>query len=511
MRIRDIKISTQIFIGFVVVFTAVFISISVSNNNSEKILKSFEWVEHTHEVLTQLENIENRLIDLETGQRGFLITGRDIYLEPFNSSLVIVYERLEKLKEETSDNPNQTKRIEGLKKIVDAKVKELKQTIKLRKEVSYEAAKAIVDNDSGLVFMEQIRAQIAEIRNEELRLLDIRRPEPEKIHSKTDSLLIGLLFFTLLAVVSVFFLISRRIGVPINALKNGAKIIAQGNLDYKFGIDTKNELGLLAKSFETMLLQLKETMASKDLLESEVESRKRFEQSLINTKKSLEKKNKELQQFTYITSHDLQEPLNSLISFSEFLEDEKDNLSKLGQQSVGHIGKLSLRMKDFISSLLEYSRIGRGNEKSLITINELIANLKTDLHHLIEQKKAKIEYIGDDMKFMAFEADIMKLFQNLVVNGIKYNKEDNVPEIIINAIEKNDCYEFSVADNGIGIEEKHFDKIFEVFQRLHKRSEFEGTGIGLSYCQKVVEIHNGKIWLTSELGKGTTFYFTIEK
>jgi light-regulated signal transduction histidine kinase (bacteriophytochrome) len=98
-----------------------------------------------------------------------------------------------------------------------------------------------------------------------------------------------------------------------------------------------------------------------------------------------------------------------------------------------------------------------------------------------------------------------------VVNGIKYNKEDNVPEIIINAIEKNDCYEFSVADNGIGIEEKHFDKIFEVFQRLHKRCEFEGTGIGLSYCQKVVEIHNGKIWLTSELGKGTTFYFTIEK
>ncbi len=231
---------------------------------------------------------------------------------------------------------------------------------------------------------------------------------------------------------------------------------------------------------------------------------------LEKAKIELEKANKELKQFTYIASHDLQEPLNSIISFSRLLESSKYNLDEIGKKSIEIIINSSYRMKDFIIALLEYSSIGKEKKKKKIDVDQLIENLKIDLNNLIVQKEVKINYIGNPLTIIAFETDLIKLFQNLVVNGIKYNKNKK-PTIIINATEKFGQYEFSINDNGIGIAKEDCDQIFKVFQRLHNRDQFSGTGIGLAHCKKIIELHDGKIWLTSELGKGTTFYFTISK
>ena len=225
----------------------------------------------------------------------------------------------------------------------------------------------------------------------------------------------------------------------------------------------------------------------------------------------IKNKNEELEQFTHITSHDLQEPLNSIISFSDLLEDEKGKMEEIGQKSIEVIRSSALRMKDFIISLLEYSKIGKEKDKVEINIEQLIENLKMDLHYLIDKEQASIHYLGNPLKIFAFEPDLVKLFQSLVINAIKYTEKRTVPFIEINSEEQPYKYIFSVKDNGIGIDKKQYDKVFEVFQRLHSRDKYSGTGIGLSHCKKVVELHDGDIWLNSEEGKGTTFYFTIAK
>lgn len=244
-----------------------------------------------------------------------------------------------------------------------------------------------------------------------------------------------------------------------------------------------------------------------------VERERQLEQAKVEKifLEKLKAKNKELEQFNYITSHDLQEPLNSIISFSNLLKASEDKLDDIGVKSIEVIIRLSNRMKNFITSLLEYSRIGRNKEKSLINIKELLKNLQIDLHSLIKKEDATINYIGADLTLTAIETEMIRLFQNLITNAIKYHQQRIKPIVIIDSKEQADEYKFSVEDNGIGIDEQYFDKIFEVFQRLHTRDKYYGTGIGLSYCKKIVEIHNGKIWLDSEVGKGTTFYFTISK
>ena len=225
----------------------------------------------------------------------------------------------------------------------------------------------------------------------------------------------------------------------------------------------------------------------------------------------LKEKNKELEQFAYITSHDLQEPLNSIISFGSLLRDSDSQLDDIGKQSLDIIEKMSYRMKHFIIDILEYSRIGKEKEFKKIDIFSLIENVKTELNSLIKKNNAKINYIGDKLIIKGVEGEIINVFQNLIVNGIKYQKENVIPIINISAVEKEKEYLFTIEDNGIGIENKYFDNIFEVFQRLHTTNDYEGSVVVLSYCKKVIELHNGKIWLESEIDKGTTFYFTISK
>ncbi len=232
----------------------------------------------------------------------------------------------------------------------------------------------------------------------------------------------------------------------------------------------------------------------------------------IEIERELELKNKELEQFNYIASHDLQEPLNSILSFAKLLERDRDNLSDIGKKSVDVISSSASRMKSFIVSLLELSRIGKQTQMDWVNISESISNVKEDLSSLISDKEATVLYLGEDLTIKAYKHELSKLFQNLIANAIKYTEKGVKPNVKINVKEKIDKYIFSVKDNGIGIQEKYFEKIFEAFKRLHSNTnEYSGTGIGLAYCKKIVELHKGEIWLESEVGKGSTFYFSIPK
>lgn len=225
--------------------------------------------------------------------------------------------------------------------------------------------------------------------------------------------------------------------------------------------------------------------------------------------KALENKNKELEQFAYIASHDLQEPLNTINSFINLFETE--NKIKLDEESksyLSYIRQSADRMTELITDILEYSRIGGKSQTDSVDCNKVVKDVIDDMNASILETKTSIE--ADTLPTInAYPVELRLLFQNLVSNAIKFRKKNSDCLIKISYKKGNGNHHFIVEDNGIGIDEKYKDKIFIIFQRLHGTKQYEGTGIGLAHCKKIVELHNGKIWLESTPGVGSKFHFTI--
>jgi light-regulated signal transduction histidine kinase (bacteriophytochrome) len=233
------------------------------------------------------------------------------------------------------------------------------------------------------------------------------------------------------------------------------------------------------------------------------------EQALI-LMRNLDEKNSELDEFTYIVSHDLKEPLRSLSAYSKFVvEDCKDKLGEEGNSYLERIIANSARMQKLIDDLLELSRIERKRNPYVDTnIENIIAEIRIRLEVAIKEKNAQILINGNLPVVFCDPVRLTEVFANLLSNAIKFTV-DKPPRIEIGCNEKEAFYEFYVRDNGPGIEEQYFDKIFKIFQRLGKKEDSEGTGIGLTIVKKIIEMHKGRIWLTSKIGEGTTFYFTL--
>jgi len=222
--------------------------------------------------------------------------------------------------------------------------------------------------------------------------------------------------------------------------------------------------------------------------------------------------NIELEQFAYIASHDLQEPLRMVTSFLTQLENKyKDQLDDRAKQYIHFATDGAVRMRRLILDLLEYSRVGKQvSIKVEIDTNDLVYEAVKLNRTAIEEKKALINWKNLPVIY-ASKTSLTQVFQNLIANALKYQMSGTVPLINISGSETDTHWQFSVSDNGIGIEERYFEKIFVVFQRLHNKDEYSGTGIGLAICKKIVESNNGKMWVESTYGKGSTFYFTISK
>jgi len=232
----------------------------------------------------------------------------------------------------------------------------------------------------------------------------------------------------------------------------------------------------------------------------------------INTKSNeLTDKNTALEHFAYIASHDLKEPLRTVNSFVDVIKEEYGTTTDEELDTYFVFIEQSLtRMREMINGLLNYSQIGISRKFQSLDFNELLAEVAKDLEILIKEKKATIQS-SDLPAVVCLKVEIKQLFQNLITNAIKFQPPDNRPIISISWRELPDSWEFCVADNGIGITAKKQKEIFQMFTKLHLPSKYEGYGIGLAFCKKIVELHNGKIWVESSVGSGSQFYFTIQK
>jgi PAS domain S-box-containing protein len=225
---------------------------------------------------------------------------------------------------------------------------------------------------------------------------------------------------------------------------------------------------------------------------------------------NLEQSNKELEEFAYVASHDLQEPLRMVSSYTQLLERRyKDKLDQDANDFINYAVDGANRMQRLINDLLEYSRVStQGKEFKKIDMSQILGQAVSNLQYLIADNLALVT--NEELPVLSIdETQIIRVFQNLIENGIKYKKKTELPKIHISCTKKNHLYEFSVRDNGIGIEMQYHDRIFIIFQRLHKKADYPGTGIGLSVTKRIIERHGGTIWFDSKVDEGTTFYFTL--
>jgi signal transduction histidine kinase len=329
-------------------------------------------------------------------------------------------------------------------------------------------------------------------------------------------------FFTMAAVFLVSALaalalssgLQGLISKPVLHLAETARAVSERN-DYSLRAEKQSadELGQLMDAFNQMLSQIEERdtelQSAKDDLEHRVHARTR---ELRVANDELQQSNRELDDFAYVASHDLKEPLRGIHNYSMFLlEDYADKLDADGRSKLETLMRLTRRMEVLIDSLLQYSRLGRIDlTLEEVDLNELVAEV---LENLDVNFKAEQVEVSIPRRFPAVLGDRVQLgeiFHNLIVNGVKYNEsqrkrieigyQDSQPPV------------FYVRDNGIGIPDKHFDAIFRIFKRLHARDKYGGgTGAGLTIVKKIVERHNGSIWVESTPGEGATFHFTLAK
>jgi signal transduction histidine kinase len=275
--------------------------------------------------------------------------------------------------------------------------------------------------------------------------------------------------------------VSRSITRGLNEINRAADKIMKGDLSERATVFSEDEIGQIAMAINRMTEQLTNS-------------------------------NKELTQFAYIASHDLQEPLRMVSSFLTRLEQQyNDQLDDKARQYIHFATDGARRMRRIILDLLEYSSVGNMNYVyEDIDMNAFMEDVTRLNKELIEDSKAEVSWSQLPL-IRACRTPLQQVMQNLIANGIKYQKPGSVPVIKVGVSETDTDWRFSVSDNGIGIDKQFYGKIFVVFQRLHPKNEYSGTGIGLAVCKKIIDNHNGRIWIESEPGKGSTFYFTINK
>jgi light-regulated signal transduction histidine kinase (bacteriophytochrome) len=295
-------------------------------------------------------------------------------------------------------------------------------------------------------------------------------------------------------------LFRREVESPLLALGEDADVISRGYLEHPVAEVGPTEVADLARSMEAMRARILEEVArveaARALLQEQAEE--------------LTRSNAELEQFAYVASHDLQEPLRKISSFCQLLEQRYGGqLDERADQYIHFAVDGAKRMQTLINDLLAFSRVGRlGGALEPTSLGDALHRAMDNLSTAIEESGAIIE--ASSLPDVLGDANLLAaLFQNLLGNAMKFRRPDAMPSVRIAAVEQGDEVEVAVIDNGIGIDEEYAERIFIIFQRLHGRDAYEGTGIGLALCRKIVEHHGGRIWVDTSVTEGASIHFTL--
>lgn len=461
------------------IFVIVIIGV-VTYRSVRSLITVNERVVHTEEVLVGLAEIRIDLLQVETDARGFLLTGDPAFENAYRTHLATIPARVADLKAKTVDNPEQQTRFDVLDRAVQARLDLLDEFVQKRQVLG-----VTVIPEGGVAEgkrrMEVLKAALDDIARAEEGLLAQRLAESSRT-GRQILMTVVLAIGSLIALVGLVGFLAHR--------------------DINFRRDNEEKL-----------------RAARDELEDRVRERT-AELSDLNTE--LERSNRELQDFAFVASHDLQEPLRKIQAFGDRLRTvQGPKFDDQGRDYLDRMNNAAERMHTLINDLLMFSRVTTKAQPFEPTDLSTIANeVVSDLEASIETAEGKV-VVGDLPTVEADPLQMRQLLQNLIANALKFRKPHTAPtvEVMSEIVEEDshssgqdgreDLVKICVRDNGIGFDEKYLDRIFTPFQRLHGRNEYEGTGIGLAVCRKIVERHGGTLTAKSTPGEGATFIATL--
>ncbi|WP_152995630.1 sensor histidine kinase [Pseudoalteromonas sp. 10-33] len=465
-------------------FIVVVLSIIVGNaflalNTIQGLTQTQKSLDNTSMLSSAIEQLHLSIVQAESGQRGYLLTEEDDYLTPYFDAIGQLEAQTDHVKSLHSEIDGQSERIAQLLVLTESKIKELKKTVNLALDDKERRALAILNTHNGRELYKQIRERVNDIQDRELLFKVSHFSKLAQIKNEAK------ITFAITAITSAILIIGMFVMTRMN-LRNAAQ--------YRFDLEKQNE-----------------TLASK------VSERT---QELTLYSDELSRSNRELEEFAFVASHDLQEPLRKIQAFSDRLETMfKDDLGEKGLDYIGRMKNAAQRMSNLINDLLEFSRVTtRGKDFDDTNLNEVVDDILSDLEIAIKESDAQIE-VAELPVIQADKSQMQQLFLNLLSNAVKFRCPDASPHIKISyeheAIFNEDhnaelsFQVITIKDNGIGFSQDYADKIFVPFQRLHGRSQYKGTGIGLSVCRRIVERHGGTITAKSKDGEGATFIIKL--
>ncbi|WP_246260435.1 sensor histidine kinase [Cellulomonas taurus] len=460
------------------------------------------------QVITRAESSYTRLVDAETAVRGYALTGSDVTLEP--------YERVgDALDTFGSVAENRSGRVsapvqQAAQAALDAAEdwdEQIAQPIITRVQTEGPGSVGPEQITAGQVVFDQTRSAVQDY----LDLLNQRRDEANQdMNTWVQLVVLAMAVLAVSAVIAAMLLwrtLSRWITGPLNALAEDSRAVSSGDLHHRVETTGPGEIADLAADVERMRLSLVEQLQSIEASRAEVAA---AHEQLSEQAEELRRSNRDLEQFAYVASHDLQEPLRKVASFTQLLQKRYGGqLDERADQYIGFAVDGAKRMQALIQDLLGFSRVGRiGGEVTDVPMDEALADALDNLGSLIEDTGAVIEV--DDLPVVAGERGLLvQLLQNLIGNAIKFRDPERPPTVRITARQDGDTWEFDCRDNGIGIDAQYAERVFVIFQRLHPKDVYGGTGIGLALCKKIVEYHGGRIWLGETDGPGTSIRWTL--
>ena len=435
----------------------------------------------------------------ETGVRGFVLSGKEVFLQPYEMGRVLEQGSSTQLDRMLTDQPALLDLAHAAEKAADKWRLEFAQPaiVAVRShERKFRSREALLSSKS---LFDAVRARFAVLDN---ALAHSRNSADRSLGSATD-VLIGTLVASLVLVILAGLLLSRWLRVwvtnPLGSVGSDSRAVAGGDITHSISPtgppDFRRHAADLEAMRERIVAELREAEAS------------RAELALVNAE--LSRSNVELEQFAYVASHDLQEPLRKVTSFVQLLQQRYGHqLDERGDQYIDFAVDGAKRMQILINDLLTFSRVGRSTERfEDVDLGSTVSAALTNLNRVIEDTACEI-VVGPLPVVRGDESLLVSLWQNLVGNSIKFRSEER-PVVRIEAVRAEGEWICSISDNGVGIEPRFAEKIFVLFQRLHGRDAYEGTGIGLALSKKIVEFHGGRIWLDESHRPGTRMCFTF--
>lgn len=459
-------------ISFFVISTVLsYRSVNVIAENNRSINKNLQ-------IINVIKDLKTEIYAAESSQRGYLLTSDREYLEPYHNTLVIIDDLLDKLNNASQHFPLQAQRYESLYSKVLDKINEMQAIVSLTDDDRYREAINKIRTDEGIRLMDDITVLISQMETDE----SLRLKKNKNYAFTNRQFIVALLLLTnsigLALSLGIFFILYR----------NSAKV-------------------------ESLYFALERANAE---LEAKVDART---QALMQYSEELRRSNNDLEAFAFVASHDLQEPLRKIRAFGDRLQQKF--VPELGERGVDYVIRMQAaaeRMATLINDLLSFSRVTTQKKPfEPINLNQVIGLVLEDLDYAIEDTGAKI-YIESLPVIDADASQLGQVMMNLITNSMKFHKPNTPPEIRITCEEKIPsilaedqrawCC-IRVEDQGIGFDQQYSERVFHLFQRLHGRDEYSGTGIGLALCRKIIERHGGTIGAVSEQGRGATFIICL--